>query len=589
MEAHKTVAKKQNQSWREDKRVMYGYIALFVLALIYVDALFYNSVRYEDRIYPGIKIAGTDVGGETREEAARRIAEKVKSSSSDIVLKGSHSYTFSKEDLGVAYDIPKTVDHAFSIGRDNDLNPIKKYHEDVPLAVNLDSDKVTGALMDVTQKENRGVEDASVFMRNGKLQTEKEQIGKRVLLGENVRMIQDGLSGLDDSFNLKIRNMDPAVTGADINSAKDQIQNALSQKLVLQNVGEKYVLNEKDIAGFLSFQSSSSSSLAYATNFSQIFPNVVQAVRVSYDRKAIRDWAVRFSGHINQDPKNAKLAMNEGGLTVVASSKDGVKVNAEELTDRIKDALVNQKQTVDVPVDTIKPEVSSDNLDKLGLKELVSTGWTDFSGSPANRIHNIQVGAAKFNGVLIKPGEDFSFDDTLGNVDASTGYLPELVILKDKTVPEYGGGLCQVSSTAFRAALNAGLPILERAAHAYPVGYYKPYGVDATIYLPSPDLIFKNDTPGYILIQTRIAGNKLYFDFYGTKKPGSIKFAGDENATQGVSSTVEGITPTITEQDARGPKSFTATFYRFIYDTAGNLIKKNYWVSKYDSPDKYPH
>jgi vancomycin resistance protein YoaR len=189
---------------------------------------------------------------------------------------------------------------------------------------------------------------------------------------------------------------------------------------------------------------------------------------------------------------------------------------------------------------------------------------------------------------LIKPDETFSFNKTLGPVDSSTGYLPELVILENKTTPQFGGGMCQVSSTAFRAALNAGLPILERTAHAYPVSYYKPFGVDATIYLPKPDLVFKNDTGKYIFIQTHIEGTKISFDFYGTKPQRSILFDGNDKATAGVFP-VEKVNPGIYDQGARGNNSFTASVYRFVYDTAGKLIRTDKFISKYDSPDKYPH
>ena len=568
---------------------MYVYIALFVLAFIYVGTLFFNSAKYENRIYPGVKVAGVDLGGETRAEAAKSLSKKIKGLPDNIVLSGQNQYKYSQDSLGVSYDIQKSADNAFQIGRNNSLNPIKEYHENIPAVVKVDQDKLTGALFNATQKENQEVDEAGISMQDGKIKVQKEHLGRRVLLGENIEMIENGLGRFQNQFSLKVAVIKPSVTEDDINLVRNQIQDALTRKISLKGDGVDYTLSDDDITGFMGFKTESGESLAYKTNFSQIFSSLDQMVRLAFRDDAINSWVISFSNNINKSPQNAKLAMDGDKLMVVVPSVNGEKVEVDDLVGDIRQALEGGDNNIDIPTVVTRPDVTGDNLDKLGIKELVSTGWTDFSGSPSNRIHNIDVGAARFNGVLIKPGEDFSFDDTLGNVDASTGYLPELVILKDKTVPEYGGGLCQVSTTAFRAALNAGLPILERAAHAYPVGYYKPYGVDATIYLPSPDLIFKNDTPGYILIQTRILDNKLYFDFYGTKKPGSIKFAGNADGTQGVSPTVEGITPTITEQDVRGPKSFTATFYRFIYDTAGNLIKKNFWVSKYDSPDKYPH
>jgi vancomycin resistance protein YoaR len=120
------------------------------------------------------------------------------------------------------------------------------------------------------------------------------------------------------------------------------------------------------------------------------------------------------------------------------------------------------------------------------------------------------------NGILIAPGEEFSTIKSLGEISEKTGYLQELVIKGNKTIPEFGGGLCQVGTTMFRVALASGLPITERQNHSYRVSYYEPVGTDATIYDPQPDLRFINDSGYYILIQSRIDGNDLYFDFWGT-------------------------------------------------------------------------
>jgi vancomycin resistance protein YoaR len=185
------------------------------------------------------------------------------------------------------------------------------------------------------------------------------------------------------------------------------------------------------------------------------------------------------------------------------------------------------------------------------------------------------VGAAKFNGVLIKPGQNFSFNDYLGEVGAEQGYAPGLVILGDREEMQYGGGLCQVSSTAYRAALMAGLPITSRVNHSFAIDYYTaPYGVpgvDATIYLPKPDLSFKNDTGHHILVQTKMVGTTLHFYFYGTKtKSGVIRgpffVTGSSDATQ-PSQTV---------------------FYRDVLDLNGAVTKTDtvntYYKSSLDFP-----
>ena len=144
-------------------------------------------------------------------------------------------------------------------------------------------------------------------------------------------------------------------------------------------------------------------------------------------------------------------------------------------------------------------------------------GTSNFKGSPKNRRHNIKVGADTLSGILITPGEEFSLVKALGEINKETGYLPELVIKGNRTIPEYGGGLCQIGTTIFRATLASGLPILERKNHSFRVRYYEPAGTDATIYGPKPDYRFLNDTGYHILIQTRIEGDDLIFEFWGTK------------------------------------------------------------------------
>ncbi|MEK7067544.1 MAG: VanW family protein, partial [Patescibacteria group bacterium] len=179
--------------------------------------------------------------------------------------------------------------------------------------------------------------------------------------------------------------------------------------------------------------------------------------------------------------------------------------------------LSNGYPAINLVMDSEAPQITTANVNNLGITDLLGKGESDFTGSPPNRIHNIETGANKLNGLLIKPGETFSAIKAIGNVDGENGFLKELVIKEDRTTPEFGGGLCQVGTTLFRAALGSGLPIAERRSHSYRVVYYEPAGTDATIYNPSPDLKFTNNTGNYILIQTKIEGNKLAFEFWGKK------------------------------------------------------------------------
>jgi vancomycin resistance protein YoaR len=294
---------------------------------------------------------------------------------------------------------------------------------------------------------------------------------------------------------------------------------------------------------------------------------------LALDEDALKNYLDKMKEETRVEPVDAKLSFNNGSVSAFSLSRDGYEIDGEKSFESIEKTLLENPTTKDIKLETspLKAEVASSNLDKYGIKELIGEGVSNFAGSPKNRIHNINVGASRFNGVLIKPGEEFSFIKTLGPVDASTGYLPELVIKTDKTVPEFGGGMCQVSTTMFRAALNSGLKITARTNHAYPVSYYNPQGLDATVYIPKPDLTFVNDTPNYILVETRIAGTQLFFDFYGTSDGRQVKIVG----------------PKVLERGGDGSMKTTVT--QEIYDKDGNLIRKQEFKSNYKSPSLYPH
>lgn len=298
--------------------------------------------------------------------------------------------------------------------------------------------------------------------------------------------------------------------------------------------------------------------------------------RISFDKEKIRSFIYELATKFDKDPVNAKLKIDEGGTNTFAVSEEGMKINFDESAETIAVNLTNdfsyqESREISLKFDIVQPEIKTSDINNLGIDTLIGEGKSNFRGSPKNRVFNINVATEKFNGTLIKPGEEFSFIATLGPVDGEHGYAPELVIKQDKTEPEFGGGICQVSTTAFRAAINSGLKITMRRNHAYPVAYYNPQGMDATVYVPRPDLRFINNTPNYILIQTKIEGTTLIFQFYGTN---------DERK-------VEVIGPKVLKREADG--SMKTSFTQKVYDKDENLIINDVFNSNYDSPSKYPH
>ena len=259
-------------------------------------------------------------------------------------------------------------------------------------------------------------------------------------------------------------------------------------------------------------------------------PLLAHAEMEGLDSMKIRQYLEsRIAPDIYREKTDVTIDMDEEGKMIFeGTGLYGRRLDLEAATRMMEYALKNNIEYVHLPLITEDPVVTvkSEELKKMGIKELLSSGETDFSNSPYNRIVNINNGLSKFEGHIVAPGEEFVFGDTLGVVDGSTGYLKELVIKGDKTVPEYGGGLCQVSTTAYRAALAAGFPVTMRRNHSYAVSYYKPLGLDATVYPPSVDMKFLNDTPNYFVMQSFTEGSKAYYNFYGTKTNRTVHMIG---------------------------------------------------------------
>lgn len=297
------------------------------------------------------------------------------------------------------------------------------------------------------------------------------------------------------------------------------------------------------------------------------------------DLQALGKYLQNQAREINQAPQDAKLQIEGVKAVEFVPHREGQIVDLAASLKILKELEDFDPQTPNSPalvIVTIKPKLKLESLNNLGIKELIARGQTDFSGSSVSRMQNIRVGASRYQGLLIAPGEEFSFNKHLGPIDAKRGFLPELVIKPEGTVPEFGGGLCQVSSTAFRAAFFAGLPITERRNHSYAVRYYewisddvpRAVGLDATIYPGSQDLKFVNDTEGTILIWTKVEGKRLYFDFYGTKDGREV--------------VVDGPHP----YDRRPHGAVKSKVTRTV--SKGEEVQETTFNSRYVSPNLYP-
>lgn len=248
---------------------------------------------------------------------------------------------------------------------------------------------------------------------------------------------------------------------------------------------------------------------------------------LSYTSQPLQDQLAQFQDIHEKKPVNATFQFENNKATAFTREENGLHIEVQKTLHNADSSIKKwlmapQKNSIRIMSTIVRPRVTLAQTNTLGIEELIGEGKSDYTHSIPQRIHNLLLGAAKLNGVIIPKGSTFSFNDAVGDISAATGYQPAWIIKDGKTVLGDGGGICQVSTTLFRTVMNTGLPITEHHSHAYRVGYYendaKP-GLDATVFGPTVDFKFVNDTPASILIQTSADEDNhlLFFKFYGKK------------------------------------------------------------------------
>lgn len=308
----------------------------------------------------------------------------------------------------------------------------------------------------------------------------------------------------------------------------DQYQSLLPKKIIrpeitTQHVGKTKLALEKSLQKPLRLSFNQQAWVLDAKQLLTIL-NLTSGQNL-LDQEKTYSYLEKIASEINQPVQEGLFEFNPQTKRVSAfkPSQDGQNLDIDQTYNLLEQTLANPQvegsSDISLPVNIIKPKIQTEDVNSLGIKELLARGISNFTGSIQNRIYNINLAASRINGVLIPPGEIFSFNDKVGDISSASGYKQAYVIKEGRTVLDDGGGVCQDSTTLFRAVLNAGLPVIKRTAHAYRVGYYEqgfPPGLDATVFAPSVDFQFKNDTTHHILIQAYTVGNTLYVDLYGT-------------------------------------------------------------------------
>lgn len=570
-------------------------IWLLGVTLIILFSLLLGSValfewRHAERIYPGVSVWSVDVGGMRVDEPPGALDEQLGLHEPFLILHGpGQSWTARPSDLGVQLERQATLNAAYRIGRGpswasnlrahlellvdgQNTPPILVYDEQVArlyletLAKQIDVPAIDAALT------LQGVTPVATPSQDGRYLDVAASLAALRPIVMQLRPAEIALVGYD---------VPAAITDAE--TARAQVEKLLDGPLTLlldqprEEDAGPWVIQPEELAAMLDVEAQDG------------------ALRASVNETALQSHLETLTETLFSEPVDARFHFNDdlGQLEPISPSVKGRALDVAASAARIIQALESGERDVALVLQDVPPRYpDTATAEELGIVELVAEGDSYFIDSPSARDHNIRVAAPKFDGLVIGPGETFSFNHYLGPVTEAAGYDKSYVTAGEQLAIEIGGGICQVSTTAFRAAFWGGYPISERWYHNHRVAYYElmgaGLGMDATVYSPIVDLKFVNDRPHPLLIETEIeeGAHRLIFRFYST----------DDGRT------VEKEGPEITDRTQPGPPIYqldpsmaagavvrwqsataglTATIQRRVLDADGDVIYDDVFVSKY--------
>jgi vancomycin resistance protein YoaR len=501
---------KKKIKWLRKNKLAWVFLGGLGL-LVFLIFLTYH-LAYWDQIYPGISVLGLDLSNQTPAQAINELNSYLqkKDYHQIEVQYDNQAWVISFESIKFLPETETTVAKAYSLGRQDSLvenfqTKWRAWHQGINLPLNYTLDEnslreqiatFSAEIYVPTVEPQIKVSGQTIIIEPGK---PGQEVDQRTLLLQIKKQLQ---SYQVDPIILPVTQLNPQLTEAEVEETKKRAESLLGKSIKMTVADQIFNLDQEILISFLDFRS-------------------------GFDQAKIEDYLKNLGQSVNRPPENAAFRFENNRVLVFKPAEQGIEIDENQAVKDLNQILNQIEKTEEkelvltLQVRETPPAVKTEDVNDLGIKELLGQGISYFRGSIASRIHNIQLASSKLNGVLIPPGETFSFNQTLGEVSKETGYQEAYVIKEGRTILGDGGGVCQVSTTFFRAALAAGLPIIERHAHAYRVAYYEQntqVGVDATVWDPTADLKIKNDTPAHILVQAfaNTNQNRLTFEFYGT-------------------------------------------------------------------------
>ncbi len=511
-----------------------GFLALFLIVGIGVGAFlalpYLLGLLAGDRVVDGVSLQGQAMSGKSRAEIVALLEQRYAAfqhAPVTLTFEG-RSWTPTMAQLGTRFDPNQVADDILAAGhrggpiaRAQELWAIWRGGLDLSPRITIDVGALQAYLTNLAGAIEQPPHDAALSLAEGKVIPTAGQPGRQILANITAIEVMRALQTLEpQAVVVRTRLLEPSLADAGIAPAVAQARALLSGPLTLRHGDKSWTWEPAKLAELL---------VTKVDN---------DRMTVDIDPARLAKAVAKLSQVADSGSVEPRLAFRNGKVKMIEPGETGWRIDQNQAAAAISETLQLAKREIVLPVEELTPQVTAKTLPSLGIVELVGEGKSSFAGSAAYRITNIKAGAARLNGVLIPPGSEFSFNTQLGAVDESNGFVKGYAVIGQRTQLEWGGGVCQDSTTVYRAAFWAGLPITERHAHPFYISWYDDFsfpndagpGMDATIYTGVLDLKFVNDTGHWLLMEATTDDNAqvLTVRLYGTRPNRTVTAKGPE-------------------------------------------------------------
>jgi vancomycin resistance protein YoaR len=500
-------------------------VALGLAAVLVLIAS--SAVAFEltsgNRITPGVNVLDVNVGGLTVDEATAQLAPRALAIMDQPVKIqfDQSSWTTSARDFGVTLDPGQLARTAYAVGRGGStveafrarLSALR-FGADVPVIGQADGSQLDSLVQRIAQQVDRSPRAAHLGINpDGSLDFGTSEPGLQLDQVASRAAIAQALTEGDPQVTLVAHPVQPPVVTDQVAAAHDQLTHILDPQPVQLTAAEySRGLALSDVLPLITLNP----------------PSGNQAATVGVNDDALQPLLDAASKAVNQPATNARFTWDGAHLSVLRASKNGRSLDQQAAHDQLAAQLLSGARQIDLPVITVAPAVSSeDGGASLGIRELIESSTTSFTGSVPEKAYNIKLAAQRLNGVVVPPGGMFSFNDEVGPTTLESGFEWGFGLTTGPnggahTVPSVAGGICQVATTLFQPVFWAGYQLEERYWHLYWIPAYTSrdvVGLDATVDADAGlDFKWINPTSDYVLIQSSTTADKVTFSLYG-KKP----------------------------------------------------------------------